>query len=568
MAKFAVLASILFVTFFLSWTTARAETVIYFSPADGSYGWCNRDSRDAAHGCALRYCKSEHNGESCVEAISCRGGWAATAYAKDWARIGGFAASCGFRTAAVARQLALAACMGAANDLCNTSASFAGRRTSSKESNREFDLVWVSQTLLNSIGYDVGTIDGKMGPRTRKGVSEFQSALGRTATGQLDDELLSRLLDAVGGAQGYVHLIRKNILKPNERLMTESTYAYARSPSPERSVSDALAERLQGERLTALATFLTAANAPCALPARRAERKAEHVWWVDCEQGAYEFDLLARRGRKLDRTAMFGEEREWHSETEAEEQTTSPQKLPEEESSEDEQPSDDDRRRTIGIRRASAVLNGEIARNLKALKGEFGPDFMDQLRQRHREEQGHDFEQFAREVCPVKDNAALVVKDDDLSLVMNSDPDKEVAGGRPLTNLAWLDPSPETRRMMIEYAAGVLADGIYAQMAGRKQIGAVFGQCMVRALNAGHTLVVLGYARAFAEDGQKLGAELAGLIYGSGELLYRDFNAAERHFRLAADGADGGAAERIEKVLRLIDLYRKSGGEMVVLDPA
>ena len=556
-ARTAVFALILILGTFLSWSAARAETAIYFSPTDGAFGWCIRDSRDAAHGCASRYCKSEHDGGSCEEAIACSGGWAAAAYAKDWARIGGFGASCGFRTAAVARQLALAACMGASNDLCSTSASFAGSRTSSEKSNREFDLVWVSQSILNAIGYDVGTVDGKMGPRTRKAIAEFENALGRTATGQIDDVLLSRLLDAVGGAQTYVRLIRKNILNPNEKLVSETTYAYARAPSPEKSFSDTLEERSQEQRLTALATFLAAAGAPCRLPARRAERKSEHVWWVDCEQSAYEVDLLSRRGRKLERTAM-SEEQEGQSGAE-----------PEDALSKDEQSSSDDRRGRAKLRRASVVLNRGIAQNLQFFKSEFGSEFMEQMRQSYRD-QGKDFEQIAREVCPVKDNAALVIEDNgDLTLVMNDDPNKKVARGRPLSDPAFLDPNPDTRRLMIEYAVGVLADGINARIAGQEQITTMFARCMIRALNAGHTLVALGYAQALADEGDELWAELAGLIYGSGDLLHRDFNAAEKYLRLAAEGdAQSSAVKRVERVLDLIDSYRKSGGEMVVLDPA
>lgn len=44
------------------------------------------------------------------------------------------------------------------------------------------------QTALRNAGFDPGTIDGRMGPRTRKALKEFQKAHGLSADGSLDKQ--------------------------------------------------------------------------------------------------------------------------------------------------------------------------------------------------------------------------------------------------------------------------------------------------------------------------------------------------------------------------------------------
>lgn len=50
------------------------------------------------------------------------------------------------------------------------------------------------QTALETIGYDVGTIDGAMGPRTRAAVREFQYHFGLDATGRLSESDFAYLI--------------------------------------------------------------------------------------------------------------------------------------------------------------------------------------------------------------------------------------------------------------------------------------------------------------------------------------------------------------------------------------
>ncbi|PCH98340.1 MAG: hypothetical protein COB84_02270 [Rhodobacteraceae bacterium] len=46
----------------------------------------------------------------------------------------------------------------------------------------------IAQTALNQIGYDVGTVDGRIGPNTRKGLKGLQKQLGLDPTGELSDD--------------------------------------------------------------------------------------------------------------------------------------------------------------------------------------------------------------------------------------------------------------------------------------------------------------------------------------------------------------------------------------------
>lgn len=50
-----------------------------------------------------------------------------------------------------------------------------------------------AQQTLQSLGYDVGTPDGSMGPRTRKAIREFQKQYGLKVTGRLDNVTLAEL---------------------------------------------------------------------------------------------------------------------------------------------------------------------------------------------------------------------------------------------------------------------------------------------------------------------------------------------------------------------------------------
>ena len=54
-------------------------------------------------------------------------------------------------------------------------------------------MVRKAQTQLNQLGFDTGTPDGEMGPRTRSAVKAFQRSLGLKETGVIDADLIKEL---------------------------------------------------------------------------------------------------------------------------------------------------------------------------------------------------------------------------------------------------------------------------------------------------------------------------------------------------------------------------------------
>ncbi len=55
------------------------------------------------------------------------------------------------------------------------------------------------QTALRNAGFDAGVIDGKMGPRTRQALKEFQSSHGLPASGRLDKQTWGLLQEYLEG---------------------------------------------------------------------------------------------------------------------------------------------------------------------------------------------------------------------------------------------------------------------------------------------------------------------------------------------------------------------------------
>jgi peptidoglycan hydrolase-like protein with peptidoglycan-binding domain len=62
-----------------------------------------------------------------------------------------------------------------------------GKMATGREDNRQV------QEALKAKGNDPGPIDGRMGPKTRAALKEFQQASGLKATGQLDKETAEKL---------------------------------------------------------------------------------------------------------------------------------------------------------------------------------------------------------------------------------------------------------------------------------------------------------------------------------------------------------------------------------------
>ena len=68
------------------------------------------------------------------------------------------------------------------------------------------DQIRQAQIILKQKGFDVGELDGKLGPRTRKALMAYQQQQGLQATGQMDQQTVSAL--------GIVHGSRQDTQSP------------------------------------------------------------------------------------------------------------------------------------------------------------------------------------------------------------------------------------------------------------------------------------------------------------------------------------------------------------------
>lgn len=94
------------------------------------------------------------------------------------------------------------------------------------------DMIKQVQTKLNEMGHDVGTPDGKMGPKTQKGLKEFQASKGLKETGQIDQETLAAL-GISGSAAGGASKAPKAETKSDSSASGASTSPAApQSPAP------------------------------------------------------------------------------------------------------------------------------------------------------------------------------------------------------------------------------------------------------------------------------------------------------------------------------------------------
>ncbi len=75
-----------------------------------------------------------------------------------------------------------------------------GRTASAASSSQSAEIIKIrdAQTLLGSLGYEVGTPDGIAGSKTRNAVKSFEAVNGLPETGQVTDELIQKLEIAAG----------------------------------------------------------------------------------------------------------------------------------------------------------------------------------------------------------------------------------------------------------------------------------------------------------------------------------------------------------------------------------
>ena len=98
-----------------------------------------------------------------------------------------------------ALALSSAGAFAAAND---TSASVTASSSPSYTASVPNDNSQVSQIqqALNAQGYNVGSVDGQMGPKTKAALKQFQQAKGLQASGKLDQQTVAMLTTNTGSS--------------------------------------------------------------------------------------------------------------------------------------------------------------------------------------------------------------------------------------------------------------------------------------------------------------------------------------------------------------------------------
>lgn len=69
----------------------------------------------------------------------------------------------------------------------------AKKKVTGELTDREQDPVKAAQKALKARGYEIGDVDGKLGPKTRAAVQAFQKDEGIRVTGRLDTDTMARL---------------------------------------------------------------------------------------------------------------------------------------------------------------------------------------------------------------------------------------------------------------------------------------------------------------------------------------------------------------------------------------
>ncbi|WP_424927498.1 peptidoglycan-binding protein [Amaricoccus tamworthensis] len=78
------------------------------------------------------------------------------------------------------------------------------------------------QTSLNGLGYNVGVVDGALGPRSRNAISQFQASRGEAATGLLTRAQYVALIGYTNG-MGTPAVVTQRNLQPNEVVMLQQS---------------------------------------------------------------------------------------------------------------------------------------------------------------------------------------------------------------------------------------------------------------------------------------------------------------------------------------------------------
>jgi hypothetical protein len=266
---------------------AFAASAISHSVPENAYGWCAGYAPGRANRCAEQRCQKQ-GGTACQIVVGCVGP-GATAFAERPAR--GFGAAC-LGDERSARMAALIGCISATNSLCWTSVTFASNgRASDASANLRFDQVWIAQIALQLLTFFKEAADGSLSEATQAAVGAFQKEIGRAPTGTIDEELLRRMVDAVGGPRHLAGIIKRVQLSSLERQLvgakpTRLFYTALNALPPEKPQQ--YFKRLNGEELKqALTTYMKARGAACKTPSPSVSTISESIWIVVCNDVTY-----------------------------------------------------------------------------------------------------------------------------------------------------------------------------------------------------------------------------------------------------------------------------------------
>ncbi|MCO5131429.1 MAG: peptidoglycan-binding protein [Xanthobacteraceae bacterium] len=266
---------------------AFAASAISHSVPENVYGWCAGYAPGRADRCAQQRCQKQ-GGTACQIVVGCVGP-GATAFAERPAR--GFGAAC-LGDERSARMAALIGCISATNSLCWTSVTFASNgRASDASANLRFDQVWIAQIALQLLTFFKEAADGSLSEATQAAVGAFQKEIGRAPTGTIDEELLRRMVDAVGGPRHLAGIIKRVQLSSLERQLVGAKpvrlfYTALNALPPEKPQQ--YFKRLNGEELKqALTTYMKARGAACKTPSPSVSTISESIWIVVCNDVTY-----------------------------------------------------------------------------------------------------------------------------------------------------------------------------------------------------------------------------------------------------------------------------------------
>lgn len=126
-----------------------------------------------------------------------------------------------------------------------------------------------------------------MGPNTRAAISAYQRDLGLPVTGEPSEAMLEGLVFAASGVVNIARTMQRDMLEKTMLSVADVIYGTSDSPAPATTFSEELGALSEADRRMALATYLSARDTPCAVPAISADALPDvssGIWSVECAE--------------------------------------------------------------------------------------------------------------------------------------------------------------------------------------------------------------------------------------------------------------------------------------------